>query len=141
MPIKFRIRWREGLEMLSADDDWTVSQFLQLIKDKTGYEEFTVKDGWPPRDLDLSNPEQRSLASLGLDGKSLMVQATAILSAETAAKAAPIHGSGGGRESVVGGTTKEEDEPPTMVEKAAGMAVDWPERGGSLSTCSPNLRT
>jgi hypothetical protein len=139
MTIRFRIRWREGLDMLEVGDDATLAEVLELIKGKTSYEDFTMKEGFPPKDLDLSNPREKSAASLGLKGATLMVQATTMLSEETAAKAAPAPAvaataSQSAQESQKAVESPQRDDaPPTMVEKAAGMAVDWPEKNGSLS--------
>lgn len=149
MPTRLRIRWREGLDKIEAGDDWTLAQLLKVIKDKTGYDEFTVKEGWPPRDISLEGADQTSVSSLGWNGNTLMVQATAILPEETAVKSAPGQAGPGqpswssaeqsDANSVRGAAkaAKEDDGPPTMPEKAAGMAVDWPERGGSLSEYRP----
>ncbi|CAK7198791.1 ubiquitin-specific protease otu1 [Sporothrix eucalyptigena] len=72
-PIRMRVRGPSSTVTLEAADDWTLEQLLTAIREKTGVDSFTLKAGFPPAALDLSDAESKTLAPLKLNGDTIMV--------------------------------------------------------------------
>lgn len=93
-PIRTRVRGPSSVVTLEADDDWTLAQLLDVVREKTGVASFTLKAGYPPTALDLSAPGSKTLGPLKLSGATLMVIPTegglaGTSSAEPASESAP----------------------------------------------------
>ena len=68
-----RVRGPSSVVTVEAADDWTVAQLVTLIQEKTGVDSFTLKAGFPPAALDLSDAETKTLGPLKLNGDTVMV--------------------------------------------------------------------
>lgn len=90
MKIKYRSPLGNGV--LSLHDASTIENLCLQILAQTGCENFQVRYGWPPKDLDLS-AKDTTLASLKMNGESIIIvpsdEHMAALAAATAAESAP----------------------------------------------------
>ncbi|KAH8196043.1 hypothetical protein TruAng_009789 [Truncatella angustata] len=72
MPLKIRYRAPSGPGTLDLDDDATVKQLFDAIKEKTSSSDVTIKYGWPPKAL-TTEEAGASIVSLNLQRESLTV--------------------------------------------------------------------
>ncbi|CAK7262825.1 ubiquitin-specific protease otu1 [Sporothrix epigloea] len=127
-PIRIRVRGPSSVVTVEAADEWTVAQLVALIREKTGVESFTLKSGFPPAALDLSDAESKTLGPLKLNGDTLMV--------------IPTDGNLAGASSTTAGQILEPSPSPAPAPapkpfKPKGVDVDetvvpWNEGGGYL---------
>ncbi|KAH8887037.1 OTU-domain-containing protein [Thozetella sp. PMI_491] len=113
MPIQVRLRAPSGQSRLELDDTTTYAQFLDLVKEKTGLTKFTLKYGYPLKDL-RPGPEESetTVKDLKLHGETIVV--ASLESAEpTAPPPAP---------------EKPKFEPKGV--EPDETVVKWPQRGG-----------
>lgn len=72
MALKIRYRAPSGGGTLDLDENATVGQLFDAIKEKTGSSDVTIKYGWPPKAL-AADQAELSLVSLNLQRESLTV--------------------------------------------------------------------
>jgi ubiquitin thioesterase OTU1 len=72
MALKIRYRAPSGGGTLDLDENATVRQLFDAIKEKTGSGEVTIKYGWPPKAL-AADQADLSLVSLNLQRENLTV--------------------------------------------------------------------
>lgn len=72
MPLKIRYRAPSGPGTLDLDDDATVRQLFNAVKEKTGSTSVAIKYGWPPQTLDTERFDA-SVVSLNLQRESLTI--------------------------------------------------------------------
>ncbi|KAM7196320.1 ubiquitin thioesterase OTU1 [Rhypophila sp. PSN 637] len=119
MKIQVRIRAPNGQSRLEIDDEATLGDLISQIKEKTALEKFSLKYGYPLKNLDLS-PEAQSKTHVkdhGLRGETLVV---APLEPRRSASPPPRAAS-----------------PPKKPFTPKGIEPDetslaWPERGGHI---------
>ncbi len=117
MPVKVRLRGPAGQVQIELEDTASYAQFLELVQEKTGFKSFSLKYGYPLRDLKPTSEELHlNVRDLKLHGETIVV---APIEAATPAPplppaAAPVP------EFVPKGV-----EPDETV-------VRWPDRGGFM---------
>ncbi|KAK3689970.1 hypothetical protein B0T22DRAFT_183049 [Podospora appendiculata] len=109
MMIQMRLRTPDGQARLEIDDLATLKDLIQLIENKTALKSFTLKYGYPLRNLDTSPEAQRTavVKDLQLRGETIVV--------------APIE------------SPKPTPEPftPKGIEPDE-TSLEWPEKGGFI---------
>ncbi len=135
MAIRLRVRGPGGAETIQAEDDWTIGRLVELIREKMGVQQFSLKAGFPPVPLDLNATETR-LEELKLGGATLT-----LVPAETEAGRSHT----GAANATVGAAAAPPPPvaapPPVTPFTPRGVEVDetvveWPEGGGYLSKSS-----
>lgn len=115
MKIQVRIRTPNGQSRLEIEDESSLGDLVALIKEKTALQNFSLKYGYPLKNLDISLESQRTthVKDHGLRGETVVV--------------APIE------------TTPpaQEAPPPPKPFTPKGIEPDetslaWPERGGHI---------
>ncbi|KAK4244732.1 ubiquitin thioesterase OTU1 [Corynascus novoguineensis] len=119
MLIPISIRAPKGQSRVQIDDDATLKELVELVKEKTGLSNFSLKYGYPLKGLDISpSLQDASIKDLKLRGETIVVApvdttppAPALQPGSAEAKPKPF-------------TTKgiEPDE----------TSLEWPERGGHI---------
>ncbi|EFX06158.1 otu-like cysteine peptidase [Grosmannia clavigera kw1407] len=119
--IRMRVRGPSATVTLEAAADWTLAQLLELIRDKTGVQSFTLKTGFPPTPLDLADAAAMTLGPLQLNGATIMLVPTDS-GGPSASESAPA-------------PTSSTPAPPPFVPKGVDVdetVVPWDEGGGYL---------
>ncbi|KAL2115088.1 hypothetical protein VTJ04DRAFT_10751 [Mycothermus thermophilus] len=117
MPIRINVRAPNGQSRLEIDDGAPLSDLVALIREKSGLGSFTLKYGYPPRPLDISDPAQSAIIrDLKLHGETLVVAPTE--ARVPTPPPAPVE-------------PQQKPFKPKAVEPDE-TAVAWPERGGYL---------
>ncbi|KAI0165058.1 OTU-domain-containing protein [Hypoxylon sp. FL1284] len=125
--MQIRYKAPSGAGKVEMDDGATVSQLIDALKSGTGLADVTVKYGWPPKALDVSQHEA-SLQQLGLQRESLT-----IAPGPSATPASAADAPGSGQEN-----TSNPGAPPTAAAQGGGalmdqnISVSMPETGSSL---------
>ncbi|KLU84517.1 ubiquitin thioesterase OTU1 [Magnaporthiopsis poae ATCC 64411] len=68
--VRMRVRHPNGTLQVQVEDSWTAVQLLEHLRSETGIQYFTLKEGFPPKALDLSD-SGTTLGSLGLNGSAI----------------------------------------------------------------------
>ncbi len=118
MKIQIRLRGPKGQTRLEIDDEDPLEDLVDLIKADSMLSDFTLKYGYPLKNLDIS-PEAQStvkVKELGLRGETIVV--------------APLESS----------LPQEEPKPAQKPFKPKGIepdetSLEWPERGGYVGRC------
>jgi ubiquitin thioesterase OTU1 len=110
MTVPIRVRAPSGQLRLDVEENSTLGQLVAVIRERTGLQDFTLKYGYPLKNLDLTTETTgATIASLGLRGETIVVAPADSRPAAPAPK--PF-------------VPKGVDPDETVVE--------WPERGGYL---------
>ncbi|KAK0669963.1 hypothetical protein QBC41DRAFT_355454 [Cercophora samala] len=113
MMIQIALRAPNGQSRIQVEDESTLSDLVALIKSKTELERFTLKYGYPLKNLDLTPASQSSsIKDLKLRGETIVV--------------APID---------TAPQTPPEPPKPAFVPKGIEpdeTSLDWPARGGYM---------
>jgi ubiquitin thioesterase OTU1 len=126
MKVQLRVRGPDGIARLEVEGDATMGQLVELIKDKTNVSTFTLKYGYPLKDLDL-NPqtEDKTVSDFRLHGETLII--------------VPLEASSAGPAPApqMPATEPQATEPGSAVFEPKSVEPDetvlaWPERRGSL---------
>jgi ubiquitin thioesterase OTU1 len=123
MPVQIRLRGPNGQVRLDVEEQTTLRDLVELIKEKTEVNSFSLKYGYPLAEL-KTDPGALSLTvgELKLRGETIVVvpheSATAEATAQGAQKSADV-------QSVPKPFTAKGMEPDETV-------VEWPKRGGYL---------
>lgn len=127
MKVQIRLRAPNGNVRLDVEEETTLRDLVELIKEKTEVRRFSLKYGWPLTELDISP------ASLGLTVAELKLRGeTIVVVPHESASATPA------AEATSQGAQRAGDVQPTPKPfTAKGMepdetVVEWPERGGYL---------
>ncbi len=74
MPVQVRLRTPAGQTRLELEDTATYAHFLELVREKTGLKSFTLKYGYPLKDLKPSPDQLHStVKQLKLHGETIVV--------------------------------------------------------------------
>lgn len=134
MKVQIRLRGPNGQVRLEVEEETTLKDLLELIKEKTSVNSFSLKYGYPLVEL-KTDPEAlgSTVGELKLRGETIVVvpheSATASATAQGAQRSADV-------QPAPKPFTAKRMEPDETV-------VEWPERGGYLGECLavPTLRT
>jgi ubiquitin thioesterase OTU1 len=123
MKVQIRLRGPNGQVRLDVEEETTLKDLLELIKEKTEVQRFSLKYGYPLKELDTSASALNStVADLKLRNETIVVvpheSATANATAQGAQKSADV-------QPAPKPFTAKSMEPDETV-------VEWPERGGYL---------
>jgi ubiquitin thioesterase OTU1 len=123
MKVQIRLRGPNGQVRLDVEEETTLKDLLDLIKEKTEVNSFSLKYGYPLVEL-KTNPEalRSTVGELKLRGETIVVvpheSATASATAQGAQRSVDV-------QPTPKPFTAKSMEPDETV-------VDWPERGGYL---------
>ncbi|KAL2268095.1 hypothetical protein VTJ83DRAFT_2941 [Remersonia thermophila] len=116
MLIRISLRSPSGQSRLEIDDEAPLRDLVSLIREKSGLDKFSLKTGYPPKSLDISEPAQNvPIRELSLKGETIVVAPTDTQPAPPPAESQPA--------------------PKPFAPKAVEpdeTAISWPERGGYL---------
>jgi ubiquitin thioesterase OTU1 len=77
MKIQIRVRAPNGQTRIEIDDEENLGSLIRLVKDKTDLLDFTLKYGYPLKNLDMGlDAQERAIKELGLRGETLTVVPT-----------------------------------------------------------------
>ncbi|KAL8289915.1 hypothetical protein RB597_001516 [Gaeumannomyces tritici] len=113
--VRMRVRHPNGTLQVQVEDSWTASQLLEHLRSETGTRNFLLKEGFPPKTLDLSD-SGATLSSLGLNGSAITLT-PADPPAETSS-------TGAGADQLFSA------RPPEA--KPDNLSVRWPEMDGCM---------
>lgn len=68
--VRMRVRHPNGTLQVQVEDSWTAVQLLEHLRSETGIQHFSLKEGFPPKTLNLNDPGT-TLSSLGLNGSAI----------------------------------------------------------------------
>ncbi|KAK0714363.1 hypothetical protein B0T21DRAFT_297367 [Apiosordaria backusii] len=115
MMIQIALRAPNGQSRIQVEDESTLADLVSLIKSKTELERFTLKYGYPLKNLDVTSSQSSSIKDLKLRGETIVV--------------APLD------------TTPPPPPPPSEPPKPAFVpkgiepdetSLEWPARGGYM---------
>ncbi|KAK4187847.1 hypothetical protein QBC35DRAFT_383996 [Podospora australis] len=115
--VTIALRAPNGQSRIQIDDESTLADLLSLIKSKTELEKFTLKYGYPLKNLDIAPQAQGvSIKDLKLRGETIVVAPT-----ETASPTPPPPPA----------ASQPEPFKPKAMEPDE-TSLEWPERGGYI---------
>ena len=121
MLVQISLRAPNGQSRIHIDDESTLQDLIEIIAEKTGLKSFTLKYGYPPKDLDITPPAlERGIQNLKLRGETIVVVPLETRPASPVSQPAP-------KPSI--------PQPQAFVPKSVEpdeTSVEWPERGGHL---------
>lgn len=119
MKIQISLRAPDGQSRIQIDDESTVKELVELIKVKTGLNNFTLKYGYPPKTLDVSAPSlDNGIKDLNLRGETILVARLDSPPPTTSTQAALA-----------------QPQPKPFTPKGIEpdeTSLEWPERGGHV---------
>lgn len=124
MKVQIRLRGPNGQVRLDVEEETTLRDLVELIREKTAVASFSLKYGYPLKELDTSSSALDStVADLNLRHETIVVvpheaSAAADATAQAARKSADV-------QPAPKPFTAKSMEPDETV-------VEWPERGGYL---------
>lgn len=133
--MRARYKGPAGTGVLSLEDDATVGQIFDAIKEQSGINGFTLKYGWPLKTLDDTQKAENA-KSLGLNGETFTIVPHESSLPEPTPAPAPAKSttfSGSGPSSGFSGFGG--PQPPTKGPE--GVSVPWPDREGTLREHPP----
>jgi len=128
MKVQIRLRGPDGQVRLDVEEETTLKDLLELIKEKTEVNSFSLKYGYPLKELDTSATAlSATVVDLRLRGETIVVvpheSATAAATEQGAQKSSDV-------QPAPKPFTAKRMEPDETV-------VEWPERGGYLGERAP----
>lgn len=138
--MRARFRGPGGTGVLSLDDEATVGQVFDQIREKSGIGAFSLKYGYPLQTLEVSQKDETA-RSLGLNGETLTIvpeesaaprpaPAPAPASASAPAPSVSSASFGGLGHGPVGVPGLDNPQPPAKGPE--GVSIPWAEREGTL---------
>ena len=123
MLIQISLRSPNGQVRVQIDDDATLRELVELIRDKTNIASFALRYGYPPAPLDISTPSklESSIKGLKLRGETIVVFRDDAAPQPQAAPAASAESS----------VAKPKPFTPKGIEPDE-TSLEWPERGGHI---------
>ena len=120
MKVQIRLRGPDGQVRLEVEEESTLKDLVELIKEKTNVGSFSLKYGYPLAELDISPAALSStVAALKLRNETIVV-----VPHESATSKAPVPSQADVQQAPEPFTAKGIEPDETVVE--------WPERGGYL---------
>ncbi|KAH7376586.1 OTU-like cysteine protease [Plectosphaerella cucumerina] len=128
--MRARYKGPAGTGVLSLEDDATVGQLFDLIREQSGISAFTLKYGWPLKTLDQS--QKGDIAkSLGLNGETFtIVPDEASLPPPAPAPTAASSSSAKPGPPAASSSMWGDPSPPRQGPES--VSLPWPERNGTL---------
>jgi ubiquitin thioesterase OTU1 len=126
MKIQVRLRAPNGQARLEIDDESTLGELIGLIKSKTELTDFTLKYGYPLKNLDISlDAQEVAVKELNLRGETIVVAPIEPPRTEAIEQAS---------------VAKPEKKPfiPKGIEPDE-TSLEWPSRGGYIGTYYPTF--
>ncbi|KAK0611181.1 hypothetical protein B0T14DRAFT_487975 [Immersiella caudata] len=115
MKIQIRVRAPNGQTRIEIDDEEKLGSLIRLVKDKTELLDFTLKYGYPLKNLDMSlDAQEKEVKEFGLRGETLTVVPTEAPVTEAIPQAPP---------------------PKPFMPKGIEpdeTSLEWPERNGHI---------
>lgn len=130
MKIQVRIRAPNGQSRLEIDDEGSLGDLIAMVKEKTGLTKFSLKYGYPLKNLDIS-PEIQSTTKVkdhGLRGETLVV--------------APLESSSSPAPPPPAAESSTPAAPKPFTPKGIEpdeTSLAWPEKGGYIGVSIYNL--
>jgi hypothetical protein len=122
MLIQISLRAPNGQSRIQIDDQSTLRDLIEIITEKTGLKGFSLKYGYPPKDLDITpSALEESIQNMKLRGETIVVVPLETRPSSPVSQPAPKSPS---------------RQPETFAPKSVEpdeTSVEWPERGGHLS--------
>ncbi|KAH6668674.1 OTU-like cysteine protease [Plectosphaerella plurivora] len=126
--MRARYKGPAGTGVLSLEDDATVGQLFDLIKDQSGISSFTLKYGWPLKTLDLGQKGEIA-KSLGLNGETFTIVPDES-SLPPPAPAPALAASSSSAPPAASSSMWGDPSPPTRGPES--VSLPWPQRNGTL---------
>ncbi|KAL2163738.1 hypothetical protein VTH06DRAFT_5797 [Thermothelomyces fergusii] len=119
MLIQISLRAPNGQSRVQIDDDATLKELVELVKEKTGLNNFTLKYGYPLKSLDISpSLQSTSIKELKLRGETIVVAPVDTTPPAPVSQPAPAE-------------PKQKPFTPKGIEPDE-TSLEWPERGGYI---------
>lgn len=121
--VQIRLRAPDGMVKLEVDEESKLADLVNLIKEKTGVGEFSLKYGWPLKPLDLEPAAlQTTVREMNLRGETIVV--------------VPLETASSSSHAAVAEPAARKEPPPVQPKpmEPDETVVEWSERGGFVGT-------